>query len=110
MQANEPDPVLIQDGQENPGAALHIQLLHRRPIMLHFKPDGVDIPFLKSRASRPSVRLRHIRQAIIDLILHVESLAGTQILTFERASDDVHDFFFLRNSEINSVVHHLANF
>lgn len=102
--------MLVQNGQEDPRASFHIKLLHACPVMLNFEANCVDISLLESSAGWTSVGLSHVRKAIIDLVVNVESLTRPEVLPLKRTTDYVNDFLFLSDAKVNSVVHHLTNF
>jgi hypothetical protein len=108
VQSNEPDTTVNNCVEDNPWISLDVQLLDGGSIPSGLISDSIDVSVAKSAAIRSSYRLLQTWQRLLLHCAYLKIFALLEILTFQRASDDIDKVLELGYSKINSIVHHLS--
>ncbi len=108
VQANEPDFFLGHDVDDLPGAPLRVQLLNAGPVGEGLVAHGVNVPLGEGAAVGPADGLRQLRKCLLPLGLNVEALTLPQVVTLQGTSNDINLILFLRDPEVDPIVHHLS--
>ena len=108
VQPHEPYSPVDDGMQHYPGVPLNVQLLNGGPVSPGLIPDGVDVPVPKSAAVRSSYSLLKTRQSLLLHGADLEILTLFQVLALQGAANDVHKVLELRDSKVDSVVHHFS--
>ena len=108
MESNKPYSAVDDCVQDDPTISFNVELLDGCSISSCFITDCVYVSVSKSAAVWSTHCLLQTRQRFLIHRWDFKVFTLFEILSFERAADDVHKVFKLSYSEVDSIVHHFS--